>query len=56
MYVYFRKFNSPLTNSSGNKGHDGLEGMRENKQTIRKPLKNQTTNPSKKIKKQLVWN
>lgn len=35
--MYSWTLNSPLTNSSCNKGHDGLEGMRENKQTNRKP-------------------
>lgn len=49
--MYSWKLNSPLTNRSHNKGHEGLEGMRENKHTNRKSLKNRTTNPSKKKNK-----
>lgn len=37
--MYSWTLNSPLTNSSCNKGHDGPAGISKNKQTNRKPNK-----------------
>lgn len=55
--MYSWKLNSPLTNRPRNKGHEGLEGMRENKQTesnsntkLQTPPKNKKTTSLELIK------
>lgn len=51
IYMYSWTLNSPLTNSSCNKGHDGPAGMRKNKQANKQKTQLQTSPKKKKNQK-----